>query len=97
MSAALVVPSALPYLLQKRAMPEFDRPFGDTVRLSADLIDYLRVNTDNILAQLNPPGGHWWAGFFPGLVATGLAAVAIAALCRDQAKPYPSESRSVLG
>jgi hypothetical protein len=75
-------------------MPEFDRPFSETVRLSADLLDYLRVNSDNILAQLNPPLGHWWAGFFPGLMATGLAAVAIAAVCRAQAKRIPSEPRS---
>jgi hypothetical protein len=94
MSGVLVVPSALPYLLQKRAMPEFERSFGETIRLSADLLDYLRVNSDNILAQLNPPLGHWWAGFFPGFVATGLAAVAIAAVCRAQTKPSPYEPRS---
>ena len=52
------------------------------------------MNSDNILAQLNPPLGHWWGGFFPGLVATGLAAVAIAAVCRARAKPSPSEPRS---
>ena len=94
MSAVLVVPSALPYILQRLAMPEFDRPFSETIRCSADLLDYLRVNSDNILAPLNPPLGHWWWGFFPGLMATGLAAVAIAAVCRAQAKPSPSEPRS---
>jgi hypothetical protein len=94
MSAALAVPSALPYLLQKQAMPEFDRPFSETIRLSADLLDYLRVSPDNILAQLIPTLGGHWVGFFPGLMATGMAAVAIAAVCRAQAKPSPSEPRS---
>ncbi len=60
-----MVPSALPYLLQKRAMPEFDRSFAETVRLSADLIDYLRVNTDNILAQSQPAGRSLVVGFLP--------------------------------
>jgi len=54
MSAALVVPSALPYLIQKRATPEFERSFSETVRLSADLLDYLCLNSENILAQLIP-------------------------------------------
>ena len=94
LTGALVVPSALPYLLQKRAMPEFERSFGETIRCSADVFDYLRVNSDSILARLNPPLGHWWAGFFPGLVATGLAAVPIVAVCRTRARPVPSESRS---
>jgi hypothetical protein len=93
MSAALVVPSALPYLLQNRAMPEFDRPFSEIVRLSADLLDYLQVNSDNILAHLLPPLGHWWAGFFPGLVAIGLTVVAIVAVSRTRAKPHASESQ----
>lgn len=93
MSGALVVPSALPYVLQRLAMPEFDRPFSEIVRLSADLFDYLRVNSDNILGRFNPPLGNWWAGFFPGLVATGLAAVAVAVVCRAQAKPSPDELR----
>jgi hypothetical protein len=93
MSATLVVPSALPYLIQKRAMPEFDRPFSETVRLSADLLDYLRINTDNILAQLIPLLGHRWAGFFPGILAVGLAAVALVAVCRAQAKSSRSEPR----
>jgi hypothetical protein len=93
MSGALVVPSALPYVLQRLAMPEFDRPFSEIVRLSADLFDYLRVNSDNILGRFNPPLGNWWAGFFPGLVATGLAAVAVAVVCRTQAKPSPDELR----
>jgi hypothetical protein len=93
MSAALMVPSVLPYLIQKRAMSEFDRPFNETVRLSADLLDYLLVNSDNILAQLIPTLGHRWAGFFPGLLAIGLAAVAVVAVCRAQAKPSPSEPR----
>jgi hypothetical protein len=94
MSAALALPSALPYLLQKLAMPEFDRPISEVIRCSADLLDYLRVNSDNVLGQLIPPLGHWWAGFFPGLVASVLAAVAIAALCRAQAKPTLFEPRS---
>jgi hypothetical protein len=93
MSGALTVPSALPYVLQRLAMPEFDRPFAETVRLSADLLDFLRVNSDNILAQLIPPFGGRWAGLFPGLVATLLAAVAIASVRRDQAKQAPSEPR----
>ena len=60
-------------------------------QLSADLLDYLRVNSDNILARLIPQLGHRWVGFFPGLVAVGLAAVAIAAVYRVQAKPSHSE------
>jgi hypothetical protein len=75
-------------------MPEFDRPFSETVRLSADLFDFLRVNSDNILAQLFPALGGRWAGLFPGLVATLLAAVAIAAVRRDHAKLTRSEPRS---
>ena len=94
MSAALMVPSALPYILQKLAMPEFDRPFSETVRLSADLLDYLRLNSDNILAQIFPRLRPTWAGFSPGFMATVLAAVAIAVVCRGQAKPSPSEPGS---
>jgi hypothetical protein len=94
MSGALTVPSALPYIQQRLAMPEFDRPFSETVRLSADLFDFLRVNSDNILAQLFPALGGRWAGLFPGLVATLLAAVAIAAVRRDHAKLTRSEPRS---
>ncbi|HUU45307.1 MAG TPA: hypothetical protein VM118_06200, partial [Acidobacteriota bacterium] len=94
MSAALMVPSALPYILQKLAMPEFNRPFSETVRCSADLLDYLRVNSDNILARFNLPLGNWWSGFFPGLVATGLTAVAVAAVFRTATKTSASEPRS---
>ena len=93
MAAALMVPSGLPYLLQKLAMPEFERSFEEIVRNSADPVDYLRVNTDNVLARFNPPVGHPWAGFFPGLVATGLAVVALAALGRAQPGPPASEPR----
>jgi hypothetical protein len=84
-SAVLILPSALPYLLQHRAMPEFDRPFSETVRLSADVIDYLKVNTDNVLARFFPWLAARWAGFFPGLVGTVLAVVAIVALRRGRA------------
>jgi hypothetical protein len=94
MSAVLVVPSALPYILQRMALPEFYRPFSETLRLSADLLDYFRLNSENILARLVPPLGHRWVGFFPGFVATGLAVVAIAAVHRAQAKPSPTEPRS---
>jgi hypothetical protein len=94
MSAALVVPSALPYILQRLAMPEFRHPFSETIRLSADLLDYLRVSPDNILAQLVPSLGRMAGGFFPGFVATGLAAVAIASVSRTQVKPIPFEARS---
>jgi hypothetical protein len=98
MSAVLVLPSALPYLLQKQTMPEFERSFAENVRNSADLVDYLRLNPDNVLARFNPPVGNWWDGFFPGLVATGLAAVAMAAARRDHARrPPPGESRGRWG
>jgi hypothetical protein len=89
-SAVLAAPSALPYVLQKLAMPEFDRPLSETIRCSADLLDYVRVNSDNILAQLVPPLGHW-AGFFPGVMATGLAAVGIGAGYRTQRKASRSQ------
>ncbi len=94
LSAALVVPGAIPYLLQKMTMPEFRHPFGETIRLSADLLDYLRVNSDNILAQLIPQLGGRWVGFFPGLMAAGLAAVAIAAVRRDRMESSVSEPGS---
>ena len=38
------------------AMPEFDRPFSETIRLSADLLDYLRVNSDNFSGPKLAPG-----------------------------------------
>ena len=94
LSGALVVPSTLPYLLQSLAMPEFDRPFSETVRLSADLVDYLRVSRENILARLIPPMRPHWAGFFPGLVAVVLATVAIAVVCRTDGRPSPSQPPS---
>jgi hypothetical protein len=93
MSAALAVPSALPYILQKLALPEFYRPFSETIQCSADILDYLRVSPENILARLVPPLGKGAGGFFPGVVATALAAVAIAAVWRTQAKTAPSEPR----
>jgi hypothetical protein len=94
LSAVLAVPSALPYILQRIALPEFYRPLSETIRCSADLLDYVRVSPDNILAQLVPSLGRTAGGFFPGLVATGLAAVAIAVLCRASAGSAPSEPRS---
>ena len=90
--AVLVLPSALPYLLQSRALPEFDRPFSETVRLSADLVDYLRVSRENVLARLVPPMGARWAGFFPGLMAVTLATLGLVAIRRtpDAQSPTPS-------
>ncbi len=82
LSAVLMAPGALPYLLQSMAMPEYGHPFSETVRLSADLLDYLRVSPDNVLARLAPSLGRLAGGFFPGLVAVVLAAVAIVAMRR---------------
>lgn len=49
------------------------------------LLDYLRVSRENNLALLVPPLGARCAGFFPGLMAMILAAVALPAVCRGQA------------
>ncbi|MGB5873542.1 MAG: hypothetical protein WBG80_00085 [Bacteroidota bacterium] len=96
MSAALALPVTLPYLLQRLDMPEYNRPFSETIRCSADLLDYLRVNSDNILAWLVPSLGHMF-GFFPGVVPTVLATVAIASVYRKLQIPAPSEPRSGRG
>jgi hypothetical protein len=93
LSGALIAPSALPYALQRVSMPEFRHPFTETLRLSASLVDYLRPNPDNILVQIVPALRPRWAGFFPGLVACGLAAVAIAAGFRAQARSSPARPR----
>jgi hypothetical protein len=91
-TAALALPVTLPYLLQRLAMPEFNRPFSETIRCSADLLDYLRVNSENILAWAVPSLGHMF-GFFPGVVAAGLAVVAFVSLYRDTGNIPLSEPR----
>ena len=95
--AVLVLPSALPYLLQSRTLPEFDRPFSETVRLSADIVDYLRVSRENVLAQLVPAIGARWAGFFPGLMAVTLATLGLVAIRRTPDAPSPTSSSKPRG
>jgi hypothetical protein len=87
-SAALMLPSALPYVVQRLAMPEFERPIAETIRLSADPLHYLRVSPENVLARLVPGLGDLF-GFFPGLVAMVLAVVAVVAMCRAPVAPIP--------
>jgi hypothetical protein len=89
MAAVLAVPSALPYVLQRMSMPEFHRPWSETIRCSADLLDYVRVSPDNILARLVPSLGKGAGGFSPGFVAIALAALAIPAVFRAEGRSSP--------
>jgi hypothetical protein len=67
---------ALPYVQQRRAMPEFQRTLIQTILYSADLLDYGRTNQGNRLARLM----HWptqGLGLWPGLVTVALAILAV--------------------
>jgi hypothetical protein len=102
LSAVLVAPGVMPYLVQRMAMPEFRRSIGSTALWSADLLDYLHLNPENVLVRLVPPLGDAH-GLFPGLVATVLAAVAIVAMRRAPVRATRSAEsprrglRSVIG
>jgi len=74
--AALMLPGTLPYLIQHRAMPEFHRSLGQSALWSADLLNYLQLPPENLLARLRPAlaDDH---GYFPGLVAVVLAGIAL--------------------
>ncbi len=53
-----MLPGALPYWLQHVRMPGFHRTLGKAVLYSADLVDYVRVNRENVLARtLHLPRG----------------------------------------
>lgn len=72
----LVLPVALPYLIQRRALPEFHRSLGDSALWSADLLNYLQLPPENVLSRIWPAVANA-QGLFPGLVAVVLAAVAL--------------------
>ena len=76
---ALVLPGVLPYLREHARTPGFERTLGMASYWSADLLDYLKTNPENVMiGRLK-----WLTGeqpYFPGLVAAVLAIVALMGL-----------------
>jgi len=72
----LILPLAFPYLIQHRALPEFHRSLGDTALWSADLLDYVQLPPENVLAWIWPSLRDA-QGLFPGVVALALAVTAL--------------------
>jgi len=72
--AVFVLPLAMPYWREQHTLPEFRRSIGESALWSADLLNYLQLNLENVLAKT-------WSflgddqGYFPGLIALILACV----------------------
>jgi hypothetical protein len=70
--AVAVLPIALPYIREHRALPEFHRSLGESALYSADVTDYFKVNPTSRVTQLVPfPAGR--QAYLPGIPAVILA------------------------
>ncbi len=69
-----VLPVTVPYVIQRVSDPWFQRTLGEAALYSADLLDYVAIHPDSLLAPFWPlrvgPQSYW-----PGLVAVGLAVI----------------------
>jgi len=70
----VMAPGAYPYWQQHATMPGFRRSLGKAAMDSADLVDYLRLNRENLLGRLlHLPRGD--LAYAPGVVTVALALV----------------------
>ena len=70
-----MAPGAIPYWEQHPSMPGFRRSLGKAAIYSADVVDYLRVNRENVVARLlHLPRGD--LAYAPGLITVALTLVA---------------------
>src|SRR6266850_1777823 len=68
----LLLPVAIPYIREARALPEFRRSLGESALYSADVLDYLKLNRNAVISRWIPaPTGA--QAYWPGLVAAVLA------------------------
>jgi hypothetical protein len=87
--AAFVLPLAMPYWREQHTLPEFRRTIGESALWSADLLDYVQVNHENLLARICRFLGDD-QGYFPGLLAVMLAVIGFKAL-RQAHAPSPGK------
>src|SRR6267142_4429508 len=68
----MVLPIAIPYIREARALPEFRRTLGESALYSADVLDYVKLNRNAMMSRWVPvpTGGQ---GYWPGLVTLPLA------------------------
>ena len=73
-SLLLILPVTLPYVRGHAALPEFHRTLGESALYSADLLDYLKLNQNAVLASWIPlaTGAQ---SYWPGLVTVLLGAL----------------------
>ena len=96
-AAAMILPVATPYVLERRSDSGARRTLGEAALYSADLLDYMRVNRENwALAGAGWPAGD--QGYWPGVVTVAFAIVGALALrarppAGGEAIPFPSERR----
>ena len=76
LSALIVTPVAVPYLLEHRALPEFRRTLGESALYSADVMDYFKTNASAVASRMAFPEGS--QPYWPGLVVVALGAVGAA-------------------
>jgi len=86
--AVLVLPGTLPYWREQHTLPEFRRTIGESALWSADLLDYLQLNFENVLAKTWKVLGDDH-GYFPGLLSILLAFVG----CRMLRRAVPASSK----
>ncbi len=100
--ALAVLPTVLPYVVERLTVSGFRRTLGMAAVASADVFDYLRVNVQNRLLG----GVPWLSGdqpYWPGTVAVTLAVLGVWAARRgafparaaDDGPPSRSEDSSV--
>src|SRR6266446_428436 len=62
----LILPLTLPYVHEHRILPEFRRSLGESALYSADVMDYLKLNRNAVLAGFFPfatGAQSYWPGF----------------------------------
>jgi hypothetical protein len=91
LTGLLVLPLAMPYWQEHHTLPEFRRTVGESALWSADLLDYLQLNQENVLAKAFPFLGDA-QGYFPGLMSLILAVFGFRAL-RNARLPALSSGR----
>ncbi len=107
LGAALIAPAAQAYL-RVRSEKGFERPVGEAIYYSADVVSYLRINGrlkfwSNFLPVDRDPGGRYLheSNLFPGLIAVLLAAAGVILEAGNHRKResgrLPLESRPRLG
>jgi hypothetical protein len=95
LGAIPVIAVGVPYAAQRIAMPEFQRTLGEAALYSADLFDYVRWPTNNVIANiLRLPSGP--QSYWPGLVVVCLAIPAVWAVSKRTGQRAKSASAAPL-